>query len=168
MDEVKEFLQPDSMEFQRVFSNGSGRHVAVWKHCFDKFRPQWNPSPSSRALSPCSKRRLLVSRSVLSWQVLLINHCEVERVIEFVISWPVEDRDGIMAHGAIFNQVDEIDAAAVGQPMSVPWTCLYHIYQDELEITSKLLGLKGSYSRTAVLLHNKTPEEIVANQAVDS
>lgn len=34
--------------------------------------------------------------------------------------------------------------------------------QDELEITSKMLGQRGAYSGTIVLLRNKATEEIIA------
>uniref|UniRef100_A0A7N0VAJ4 Thioesterase domain-containing protein n=1 Tax=Kalanchoe fedtschenkoi TaxID=63787 RepID=A0A7N0VAJ4_KALFE len=76
-----------------------------------------------------------------------------------------------MAPGAIVNLVDEVGAAATyqfeGQPMSVSVDMSVSFVStakvdDELEITSKLLGQKGRYSGALVLLRNKTTGEIVA------
>lgn len=39
---------------------------------------------------------------------------------------------------------------------------VYILLQDELEITSRLLGRKGGYSGTIVLLKNKATGELIA------
>ena len=39
---------------------------------------------------------------------------------------------------------------------------LYGILQDELELTSRVLGQKGGYSGTVVLIRNKATGELIA------
>ncbi|KAI4385976.1 hypothetical protein MLD38_003957 [Melastoma candidum] len=80
------------------------------------------------------------------------------------------DRSGNFAAGAIANLVDEIGYAAVyveGTPMSVSVNMSISYLSpakahDELEITSKALGRRGSYSGTLVVLRNKQTGEVVA------
>ncbi|KAK6927061.1 Thioesterase domain [Dillenia turbinata] len=80
------------------------------------------------------------------------------------------DGNGNLASGAIANLVDEVGAAVIyveGLPMNVSVdmsmsylsTAKLH---DELEITSRLLGRKGGYSGTLVLIKNKTTGEVIA------
>ncbi|CAK9164247.1 unnamed protein product [Ilex paraguariensis] len=80
------------------------------------------------------------------------------------------DRKGKLSAGAIANLVDEVGSAVIhveGLPMkvSVDMSISYLStanLNDELEITSKVLGQKGGYSGTIVLLRNKTTGELVA------
>jgi len=44
----------------------------------------------------------------------------------------------------------------------IPYACIDIMLQDELEITSRLLGRKGGYSGTIVLLKNKATGELIA------
>lgn len=46
--------------------------------------------------------------------------------------------------------------------MKLKWLCEIEYVQDELEIVSKLLGQKGRYSGTSVIITNKRNGEIVA------
>ncbi|GAV74478.1 4HBT domain-containing protein [Cephalotus follicularis] len=80
------------------------------------------------------------------------------------------DRNGNLATGAIANLVDEVGGAVVhveGLPMNVSVdmsisflsTAKVH---DELEIDSRVLGQKGGYKGTAVLVRNKATGEIIA------
>lgn len=41
-------------------------------------------------------------------------------------------------------------------------TPIFLLFQDELEITARLLGRKGGYSGTLVLLRNKATGELIA------
>ncbi|XP_057953240.1 uncharacterized protein LOC131147722 [Malania oleifera] len=80
------------------------------------------------------------------------------------------DSNGNLSSGAIANLVDEVGAAVIhgeGQPMdvSVDMSISYIStakLNDELEITSRLLGRKGFYSGTIVLLKNIATGEVVA------
>ncbi|WOL16527.1 acyl-coenzyme A thioesterase 13 isoform X1 [Canna indica] len=80
------------------------------------------------------------------------------------------DADGNLSPGAIANLVDEVGAAAIhseGLHMKVSVDmCISYLLaakvDDELEITSKVLGHKGGYSGTHVLLKNKATGEVVA------
>lgn len=44
----------------------------------------------------------------------------------------------------------------------IPYAHIDIMLQDELEITSRLLGRKGGYSGTIVLLKNKATGELIA------
>lgn len=44
----------------------------------------------------------------------------------------------------------------------IPYAHIDIMLQDELEITSRLLGSKGGYSGTIVLLKNKATGELIA------
>lgn len=46
--------------------------------------------------------------------------------------------------------------------MKLKWLCEIEYVQDELEIVLKLLGQKGRYSGTSVIITNKRNGEIVA------
>ncbi|KAF8397339.1 hypothetical protein HHK36_016252 [Tetracentron sinense] len=80
------------------------------------------------------------------------------------------DATGNLSSGAIANLVDEVGGALVhveGLPMkvSVDMSISYLStakVNDELEITSRILGQKGGYSGTIVLLRNKATREIIA------
>ncbi|XP_061347220.1 uncharacterized protein LOC133292777 isoform X2 [Gastrolobium bilobum] len=80
------------------------------------------------------------------------------------------DRTGKLANGAIATLVDEIGGSVIheeGLPMNVSVdmsiSFLSTAYvDDELEITSRLLGRKGGYSGTIVLLKNKATGELIA------
>ncbi|KAL0537280.1 hypothetical protein IC582_026257 [Cucumis melo] len=80
------------------------------------------------------------------------------------------DRSGKLASGAIANLVDEIGCAviydeALPEPVSVDMSISYMSsadVDDELEIVSKLLGQKGRYYGTRVVIKNKRNGEIVA------
>ncbi|KAL3518100.1 hypothetical protein ACH5RR_020689 [Cinchona calisaya] len=80
------------------------------------------------------------------------------------------DRNGNLASGAVANLVDEMGGALVyveGLPMnvSVDMSISYLStakLDDELEIVSTLLGRKGGYSGTLVLVKNKLTGELIA------
>ncbi|KAH1066920.1 hypothetical protein J1N35_031907 [Gossypium stocksii] len=80
------------------------------------------------------------------------------------------DRSGNLAKGAVANLVDEVGAAVVhveGLPMNVSVDMSISFLgtaklNDELEITSKVLGQRGSYSGTIVLVRNKATGELIA------
>ncbi|WCJ42927.1 Thioesterase superfamily protein [Euphorbia peplus] len=80
------------------------------------------------------------------------------------------DRSGKLATGAIVNLVDELGGAVVyveGLPMNVSVDMSISFLSsanlnDELEITSKVLGRKGGYSGTVVLVKNKATGELIA------
>ncbi|GMN23870.1 hypothetical protein TIFTF001_000301 [Ficus carica] len=75
-------------------------------------------------------------------------------VCSFKVPPRLTDRNGKLATGAIANLIDEVGGALVhveGLPMN-----------DELEITARLLGRKGGYSGTMVLMRNKVTGEIIA------
>ncbi|XP_028792076.1 acyl-coenzyme A thioesterase 13 [Neltuma alba] len=80
------------------------------------------------------------------------------------------DRTGKLAKGAVANLVDEVGGAVAhseGHPMnvsvdmSISYLSTAHV-NDELEITSRLLGRKGGYSGTIVHLRNKATGELIA------
>ncbi|KAK7275956.1 hypothetical protein RIF29_17083 [Crotalaria pallida] len=80
------------------------------------------------------------------------------------------DKNGKLVNGAIANLVDEVGGAVVhaeGLPMnvsvdmSISFLSTAHL-NDELDITSRLLGRKGGYSGTIVLLKNKATGELIA------
>ncbi|CAN0854696.1 Acyl-coenzyme A thioesterase 13 [Linum grandiflorum] len=88
----------------------------------------------------------------------------------FTVPRRLTDRSGKLATGAIANLVDEVGGAVVhveGLPMNVSVdmsisflsTAKLH---DELEITSKVLGRKGGYAGTIVLVKNKVTGELIA------
>ncbi|KDP46555.1 hypothetical protein JCGZ_08527 [Jatropha curcas] len=80
------------------------------------------------------------------------------------------DRSGKLATGAIANLVDEVGGAVVfveGLPMNVSVDmCISFLstanVNDELEITSKVLGRRGGYAGTLVLVKNKLTGELIA------
>ncbi|KAL5580823.1 hypothetical protein UlMin_013265 [Ulmus minor] len=80
------------------------------------------------------------------------------------------DRNGRLASGAIANLVDEAGGAVVhveGLPMNVSVDMSISFIStakvnDELEITSRVLGQSGRYSGTLVLLRNKATGEVIA------
>ncbi|XP_050237952.1 uncharacterized protein LOC126687434 [Mercurialis annua] len=80
------------------------------------------------------------------------------------------DRSGKLATGAIANLVDEVGGAVVyveGLPMNVSVDMSISFLSsanlnDELEITGKVLGRKGGYAGTSVLVKNKATGEIIA------
>nr|XP_048324488.1 acyl-coenzyme A thioesterase 13-like isoform X1 [Ziziphus jujuba var. spinosa] len=85
------------------------------------------------------------------------------------------DREGNLANGEIANLVDEVGGAVVhveGLPMNVSVDMSISFLttaklnmgqlQDELEITARVLGQRGRYSATVVLLRNKATGEIIA------
>lgn len=80
------------------------------------------------------------------------------------------DRNGYLQNGAVASLVDEAGFAVVheeGSPMmvsvdmSISFVSTAKLH-DELEITSRVLGQKGKYSGTIVLIRNKTTGEVVA------
>ncbi|KAK7860272.1 acyl-coenzyme a thioesterase 13 [Quercus suber] len=75
-----------------------------------------------------------------------------------------------LASGAIANLVDEVGGAVVhveGLPMNVSVDMSISFLStakldDELELTSRVLGRKGGYSGTVVLIKNKATGELIA------
>lgn len=75
-----------------------------------------------------------------------------------------------MATGAIINLVDEVGNAPVhiqglsvnvSVDMSISFLSTAKL-DDELEVTSRLLGKRGNYSGTLVVLRNKATGEVIA------
>ncbi|CAM8916363.1 unnamed protein product [Rhodiola kirilowii] len=97
MEKAKEFLKPNSVELERVFSDGSDLHVTRGKHCF---------------YEDFALRGIQVDRFETG-----------SVACTFKVPPRLTDRNGNMAPGAIFNLVDEVGAAAAvqfeGQPMLV-------------------------------------------------
>ncbi|KAF8010368.1 hypothetical protein BT93_J1101 [Corymbia citriodora subsp. variegata] len=91
-------------------------------------------------------------------------------VCSFKVPPRLTDRDGNLARGAIANMVDEIGYSVLhveGLPISVSVNMSISYLSpakinDELEITSKVLGQKGGYFATIVLMRNKVTGEIIA------
>ncbi|KAF7833744.1 acyl-coenzyme A thioesterase 13 [Senna tora] len=91
-------------------------------------------------------------------------------VCTFKVPPRLTDRTGKLATGAIVNLIDEVGGAVahteglannVSVDMSISCLSTANV-DDELEITSRLLGRKGGYSGTVVLLRNKATGELVA------
>ncbi|KAF3329929.1 acyl-coenzyme A thioesterase 13 [Carex littledalei] len=88
----------------------------------------------------------------------------------FTVPPRLTDRRGEMAAGAIANLVDEVGFAAVnseghGAKVSVDMNIAFITpakLGDELEIRSRVLGHKGGYSGTHVLLRNKVTGQVIA------
>ncbi|KAF3673429.1 hypothetical protein BC332_34073 [Capsicum chinense] len=80
------------------------------------------------------------------------------------------DREGKLASGAIANLVDEVGGAVVyveGLPMNVSVDMSISFLStakadDVLEIIGRVLGQKGGYSGTSVIVKNKTTGELIA------
>ncbi|XP_057442299.1 uncharacterized protein LOC130734029 [Lotus japonicus] len=80
------------------------------------------------------------------------------------------DRNGKLASGTIATLVDVVGGAVIheeGLPMHVSVDMSISFLStanvgDELEITSRLLGRKGGYSGTIVVLKNKATGELIA------
>ncbi|XP_076901876.1 uncharacterized protein LOC143556449 [Bidens hawaiensis] len=82
----------------------------------------------------------------------------------------IQDRNGDMAMGAIANFIDEIGGALlyekdapmkVSVDMSISYLSTAKV-NDELEISAKLLGGKGAYNGTLVLVKNKASGQLIA------
>ncbi|KAJ0238828.1 4HBT domain-containing protein [Hirschfeldia incana] len=94
----------------------------------------------------------------------------------FKVPLRLTDREGYLANGAIANLVDEVGGAVVhveGLPMNVSVDMsiaflskaklgMYFVFQDELEITSRVMGERGCYKGTIVVVRNKMTGEIIA------
>ncbi|TYI80569.1 hypothetical protein E1A91_D05G096900v1 [Gossypium mustelinum] len=80
------------------------------------------------------------------------------------------DKSGNLATGAVANLVDEVGGAIVhveGLTMNVSVDMSISFLgtaklNDELQITSKVLGRRGSYSGAIVLVRNKVTGELIA------
>ncbi|XP_074303118.1 uncharacterized protein LOC141637532 [Silene latifolia] len=91
-------------------------------------------------------------------------------VCSFKVPPRLIDRNGNLSAGAIANLVDEVGAAVIhrkGLPMSSSTTMSISYLStakvdDELEVSSRLLGKKGFLLGTVVLLKNKATGEIIA------
>ncbi|KAH9661775.1 4HBT domain-containing protein [Citrus sinensis] len=94
----------------------------------------------------------------------------VDRVEPGLVSCTFKDRNGNLANGAIANLVDEVGGAVVyveGLPMKVSVDMSISFVStakvnDELEITGRVLGQRGGYSGTIVLMRNKATGEVIA------
>ncbi|CAN1282444.1 Acyl-coenzyme A thioesterase 13 [Linum perenne] len=99
-----------------------------------------------------------------------IRGIRVDRVEPGLVTCSFTDRSGKLATGAIANLVDEVGGAVVhieGLPMNVSVDMSISFLSsaklhDELEITSKVLGRKGGYAGTVVLVKNKLTGELIA------
>ncbi|XP_050369434.1 uncharacterized protein LOC126787614 [Argentina anserina] len=91
-------------------------------------------------------------------------------VCTFKVPLRLLDRNGKFASGAIANLVDVVGSCVIfvsGAPMNVTVEMSISYLStaklnDELEITSRLLGQKGGYSGTIVLMRNKVTGEIIS------
>ncbi|XP_049410048.1 uncharacterized protein LOC125873197 isoform X1 [Solanum stenotomum] len=112
-----------------------------------------------------------------------VDRLESDRVFcTFKVPPRLTDREGKLAAGAIANLIDAVGAGCVnvgGHPVnvSVDMSISFHssakidilLYafflgylQDELEIIGQVLGKKGGYSGTSVLVKNKATGELIA------
>ncbi|CAN8285459.1 unnamed protein product [Cochlearia groenlandica] len=88
----------------------------------------------------------------------------------FKVPFRLTDREGNLANGAIANLVDEVGGAVVqvqGLPMNVSVDMSIAFLSraklgEELEITSKVMGERGGYKGTIVVVRNKLTGEIIA------
>ncbi|XP_076946566.1 uncharacterized protein LOC143618131 [Bidens hawaiensis] len=88
----------------------------------------------------------------------------------FTVPPRLTDRNGDMAMGAIANFIDVIGGALlhekdapmkVSVDMSISYLSTAKV-NDELEISAKLLGGKGAYNGTLVLVKNKATGQLIA------
>ncbi|XP_019248094.1 PREDICTED: acyl-coenzyme A thioesterase 13-like isoform X1 [Nicotiana attenuata] len=87
----------------------------------------------------------------------------------FKVPSRLTDREGKLASGAIANLVDEVGGAVVlveGLPRNVSVDMSISFLSsakadDELEIIGRVLGQKGGYSGTTVLVKNKATGELI-------
>ncbi|KMT05122.1 hypothetical protein BVRB_7g172730 [Beta vulgaris subsp. vulgaris] len=100
-----------------------------------------------------------------------VHRVEPELIVcSFKVPPRLTDRNGNLASGAIASLVDDIGAVVIyreGLPMNVSVTMSISYVStakvdDELEITSRLLGQKGAVFGTSVLLKNKATGETIA------
>ncbi|KAK1298666.1 hypothetical protein QJS10_CPB14g00820 [Acorus calamus] len=94
---------------------------------------------------------------------LIVNHLSLSLSLSL-------DKNGNLSAGAIVSLVDEAGWTAVSTDglhtkvsvdMSIAFMGTASV-DDELEITSRVLGHKGAYSGTVVLLKNKATGEVIA------
>ncbi|XP_024003885.1 acyl-coenzyme A thioesterase 13 isoform X2 [Eutrema salsugineum] len=94
----------------------------------------------------------------------------VNRVVPGFISCTFKNRDGELVNGAIANLVDEVGGAVVheeGLPMNVSVDMSIAFLSkaklgEELEITSRVMGERGGYKGTIVVVRNQKTGEIIA------
>ncbi|KAI3678215.1 hypothetical protein L6452_37500 [Arctium lappa] len=88
----------------------------------------------------------------------------------FTVPSRLTDRNGNLAVGAIASLVDEVGATMVYEKdvpmnvsvdMSISYLSTAKL-NDDLEISAKLLGGKGAYNGTLVVLKNKATGEMIA------
>ncbi|XP_010414338.1 PREDICTED: acyl-coenzyme A thioesterase 13-like [Camelina sativa] len=88
----------------------------------------------------------------------------------FKVPLRLTGRDGNLANGAIANLVDEVGGALV-QVVSLPLCVSVDMsiaflskakLGEELEITSRLLGERGGYKGTLVVVRNQRTGEVIA------
>ncbi|KAG6605429.1 Acyl-coenzyme A thioesterase 13 [Cucurbita argyrosperma subsp. argyrosperma] len=106
-----------------------------------------------------------------SFRGILVNRVEPGLIVCTLKVPPrLTDRSGKLASGAIANLVDEIGSAViydeppptlVSVDISIAYLSTADV-DDELEITSRLLGQKERYNGASVIIKNKTTGEIVA------
>ncbi|XP_034220983.1 acyl-coenzyme A thioesterase 13-like [Prunus dulcis] len=104
------------------------------------------------------------------YDAFVVRGIRVNRVEPGLVVCTLKDRSGNLANGAIANLVDIVGAAVAYVPgqslnVSVDISISYMStakLQDELEITSRMLGRVGGCSGTIVILRNKTTGEIIA------
>ncbi|TMW95647.1 hypothetical protein EJD97_008538 [Solanum chilense] len=86
-----------------------------------------------------------------------VDRLESDRVFcTFKVPPRLTNREGKLAAGAIANLIDAVGAGCVnigGHPVNT---------SDELEIMGQVLGKKGGYSGTSVLVKNKATGELIA------
>ncbi|KAL2486372.1 putative anion transporter 4 [Abeliophyllum distichum] len=110
------------------------------------------------------------------YEYFVLRGIRVDRVqpgsitFSFKVPHRLTNKNGNLVPGAIATLVDELGAAVIhveGQPMDVSIDMSISYLStakmgDELEITSRVLGHKGNYSGTNVLIRNKATGEVVA------
>ncbi|KAK1588177.1 hypothetical protein Q3G72_020502 [Acer saccharum] len=114
------------------------------------------------------------------YEVFALRGIRVDRVEPGLVSCTFKvpprltDNNGNLANGAIANLVDEVGGAMVyveGLPrkvsvdMSISFVSSAKL-DDELEITSRVLGQRGGYSGTIVLMRNKATGETTPHTSV--
>ncbi|XP_009624177.1 uncharacterized protein [Nicotiana tomentosiformis] len=144
MDKAKAFLEPTQVESDRVSSLAFPPHRFGAEFSFYQYY---------------ALRGIRVDR-VEPGQVFC----------SFKVPPRLTDREGKLASGAIANLVDEVGGAVIyveGLLMNVSVDMSISFLSsakadDELEIVGRVLGQKGGYSGTSVLLKNKTTGELIA------
>ncbi|XP_019093137.1 PREDICTED: acyl-coenzyme A thioesterase 13-like isoform X2 [Camelina sativa] len=102
------------------------------------------------------------------YEVFSLRGIRVNRVDPGFISCSFKDTDRNLANGATANLVDEVGGALVQIEGLPPCVCVdmsiafLSKLGEELEVTSRLLGERGRYKGTLVVVRNQRTGEVIA------